>query len=120
MKFLQTFAQCFILRFCHEWGPYKRWGAARHVKRSGILIRALLFEVESGNRFSDMWAFHVFVIVLFEQMFCPKSVPEVSGGPLGPSPTNSGPFWTNSDQKSPNETKLYIYIYIKKTLKNPL
>ena len=27
------------LRFCHERGQNKRWGAARHVKRSGISIR---------------------------------------------------------------------------------
>ena len=34
---------CSILRFCHERGPNKRWGAVRHVKRSGISIRVFLF-----------------------------------------------------------------------------
>ena len=37
--FFHTFADCSILRVCHEWGPYKRWGAARHAIRSGISIR---------------------------------------------------------------------------------
>ncbi len=32
----------FISRLCHEWGPYKRWGAARHVIWSGISIRIYL------------------------------------------------------------------------------
>ena len=31
-----------ILRFCHEWGQNKRWGAVRHAKRSGIAIRVYL------------------------------------------------------------------------------
>jgi hypothetical protein len=31
-----------ILRFCHEWGQNKRWGAVRHVIVTGILIRVFL------------------------------------------------------------------------------
>ena len=31
-----------ILRFCQERGQNKRWGAVRHVKRSGISIRVFL------------------------------------------------------------------------------
>ena len=47
--FLHTFAHCSILRVCHEWGPYKRWGAARHVKRSGISIRTYLVLTNIAN-----------------------------------------------------------------------
>ena len=36
---LHTLAHCSILRFCHKQGQNKRWGAVRHVKRSGISIR---------------------------------------------------------------------------------
>ena len=39
LTFLHTCAHCSILRLCHEWGQNKRWGAVRHVKRSGISIR---------------------------------------------------------------------------------
>ena len=116
IHFCTAFAHCFILRVCHEWGQNKRWGAARHVKRSGISIRiySILKNIVNiykivqqcrtcfpTNRFSDMLAFHVCCRV--KKTICPKSVPEVSGGCLGPPPTNYGQFWTHSDQKSPNQ-----------------
>ena len=49
VTFLRTFAHCSILRLCHEWGQYKRWGAVRHVKRSGISIRVFLVLKNIGN-----------------------------------------------------------------------
>ena len=39
LTFFHTLAHCSILRLCHERGQNKRWGAVRHVKRSGISIR---------------------------------------------------------------------------------
>ena len=37
-----TFSHCLVLFVCHEWGPYKRRGAARHVTRSGNPIHVFV------------------------------------------------------------------------------
>ena len=34
LTFLHTFARCSVLRFYHEWGRNKRWGAVRHVNKA--------------------------------------------------------------------------------------
>ena len=40
LKLFGVFAHCVMLHVCPEWGPYKRWGAARHAKRSRSLVHA--------------------------------------------------------------------------------
>ena len=58
---MHNYAKMSSLRFCHERGQNKRWGAVRHVKRSGISIRVfLIFIVFSEKNFSDVWTFHDF------------------------------------------------------------
>ena len=101
------------LRFCHERGQIKRWGAVRHVKRSGISIRVFLvltkisivFQFLVNNvkqigfqtcgRFMICW--RLFETNVFFRK-CPRSVPEVVGTILDLFLTNSGPFRTNSDK----------------------
>ena len=54
-----------ILRFCHEWGKIKRWGAVRHVIVSGIPMRVFfIFILSQKKRLLDVWVFHVFLHVL--------------------------------------------------------
>ena len=103
---MHNYAKMSSLRFCHEWGQIKRWGAVRHVKRSGNSMRVFfMFMFFPGKkRVSDVWTFHacltLFDVFLKTKMVWPKSAPEVSGTTLGPSPTYSGPFRTHYDQKS--------------------
>ena len=58
VAFLHTFAHCSILRFCHERGQNKRWGAARHVKRSGFSIRvySVLENIVTISKYSQTWS----------------------------------------------------------------
>ena len=81
-----------MLRFCHERGQIKRWGAVRHVIVSGISMRVFFIFIFSQKKYGFQTSgrfmfFRRFFYVFLETMFCPKSAPEVSGRCLGPSPT---------------------------------
>ena len=99
-----------ILRFCHERGQIKRWGAVRHVIVSGIAMRVFfIFIFYQEKWYSDICTFHVFLtffLRFFEKMCRPKSAPEVSGRCLGPSPTYSGPIPTHFGPKPPKNNIL--------------
>ena len=57
---MHNYAKMSSLRFCHERGQIKRWGAVRHVIVSGISMRVFfIFIFSQKNRFSDVWTFHV-------------------------------------------------------------
>ena len=66
-------ANFLILRFCHERGKIKRWGAVRHVIVSGISMRVFFICIFSQKKqFPDVWTFHVsftcFFNVFLEKM----------------------------------------------------
>ena len=94
---------CSILRFCHERGQIKRWGAVRHVIVSGIPMRVFfIFMFPQKKRFSDVWTCHVFwsVWTFFREKWFDPKVPQKC---LGPSPTYSGTFSTHSGPKPPKQ-----------------
>ena len=77
-----------ILRFCHARGQIKRWGAVRHVKRSGISMRVFLVFIVfiEKNRLQTSGRFMISGRFLKKMVF-PENAPEVSGRCLGPSLT---------------------------------
>ena len=70
-----------ILRFCHEWGQNKRWGAVRRVKRSGISMRVFLIFIFLRNktvvRSADV---SCFVDVFLTKSIFPKMLQKCLGG----------------------------------------
>ncbi len=110
-----------ILRFCHERGQIKRWGAVRHVIVSGISMRVFFIFIFSHKKsvFRHLCVSCVFDVFL--RFFKNKNVPKVPqkclGGVwdiLGPSPTHSGQLSTHFGPK-PHKNKCY-----NNYIKNPL
>ena len=86
-----------ILRFCHERGQIKRWGAVRHVIVSGISMRVFFIctFAQEQNGFQTSGRFMVVGRFLNKNGFpekCPRSVWEVSGTIPDLSGTISDPF----------------------------
>ena len=80
---------------------------ARHCKRNfdARLFHFYVFSGTNGFQTSGRFMFFDVFLRLFDNMFWPKSAPEVSGTTLGPSPTYSGQFSTHFDK---NRLKQYI------------
>ena len=93
-----------ILRFCHERGQIKRWGAVRHVIVSGISMRVFFFicifsQKKNGFQASRCVMLRWRFLVFFREkngltQKCPRSVWEVSGTIPDLFWTISDPFWT--------------------------
>ena len=98
------------LRFYHERGQIKRWGAVRHVIVSGILMRVFFIFIfsqktiglQASGRFMFFWRFFTF----FRKTWFDPKVPQKCLGPLWDHPRPiRDQFWTILDQ---NCLKNYI------------
>ncbi len=103
-----------ILRFCHEWGQNKRWGAVRHVKRSGILIRVVIYCCSSEKLVFRRLGVSCWFRV-FETFFFSPKVTQKCPGPLWDHPR---PIW---DHFRPifDKNRLTHYI-IQNRIKHPI
>ena len=98
---MHNYAKMSSLRFCHERGQNKRWGAVRHVIVSGILMRVFfIFIFSQKKRLSDVWTFHVFSAFFLKKTkrFDPKVPQKCLGGVWDHPRRIRDQFWTISDQ----------------------
>ncbi len=102
-----------ILRFCHERGQIKRWGAVRHVIVSGISMRVFFIftfsHTKIGFQTSGRFMFSDVFLRFFEKKIVPKVPQKCLGGVWDHPRPILDHFRPILDQ---NRIKQYIYIYI--------